>query len=347
MTALFGILILSTILSVSCGKNDSTYSSASERIAREQGHTVVFIRVVTESGERIGSGIIVDPAGHILTNHHVIEGIQEGWARVVGGKWMSITGILSQDEEKDLAIVGVNRTGQMLSAAIIGSAKDLSQGENVIAIGSPLGEENSISNGIVSAIRTDAGYTIIQNTAAISSGNSGGALFNEQGEVVGVVSFTKLANGENDVAQGLNYAVAIDEALPLMGQDTPVSTVTPGLNPPMFEASNQREGVSLMRIVLFLVLSSFTYVISTFVVFPALIGNIRRHPSSAFGIAASITWGGIAVIFAVVFSGFFDYLVGWSNSYTTWLLWSPVCVGVIAIICISVIAKSGMKQGRE
>ena len=165
----------------------------------------------------VGSGVIYDSNGWILTNHHVVEGgdkfdveLKDG--RVLSGKVYGI------DTLTDLAIVKVEATG--LPTAQVGESDSLKVGQLVVAIGSPLGTySNSVTSGIVSAkgrsIVTDGNDSLtnlIQTDAAINPGNSGGPLLDASGSIVGIN--TAIASNSN----GIGFAIPIDIARPIMQQ---------------------------------------------------------------------------------------------------------------------------------
>ncbi len=171
--------------------------------------------VIPETG--VGSGVIYDSNGWILTNRHVVEGSEEMQVELNDGRVFtgSVYGI---DTLTDLAIVKVKATG--LASAAIGDSDALKVGQLVVAIGSPLGTySNSVTSGIVSAkgrsITTDGNQSLnnlIQTDAAINPGNSGGPLLDANGSVVGIN--TAIAKDSN----GIGFAIPIDIARPIMGQ---------------------------------------------------------------------------------------------------------------------------------
>ena len=225
--------IIACLLLWVCSGGGYTSSSIAARIAEREGPAVAFVVVERDGAKSQGSGIVIDGAqGHFLTNWHVIKGIREGWVRVQGAKWMPIVAVVAKDEHKDLALVKADLGDQVLHKARLGSVTGIKPGDPVVAIGNPLGEEFSVTDGIVSQIRNQEGYKVVQTTAPISPGNSGGPLFNERGEVIGVVTFTKQDTARR--AQNLNYAVAIDEAKPLLDKTDYEDKVVPGIDPPDF-----------------------------------------------------------------------------------------------------------------
>lgn len=172
--------------------------------------SVVLIVVSDGSGKELkqGSGFIVASDGKILTNEHVIAGAHSGVVKLSNGAFFPIQGVLAVSKTDDLAVIKVD--GKNLPALTLGYDSKLAIGDRVIAEGSPLGLENSVSDGIVSAFRNEGGTEWVQTTAPISHGNSGGPLLDMEGDVVGIVAL-KLVGGEN-----LNFAVSIGQAKPLL-----------------------------------------------------------------------------------------------------------------------------------
>ncbi len=172
--------------------------------------------VIPETG--VGSGVIFDSDGWILTNRHVVQGGQTFDVELKDGRMFSGT-VYGIDTLTDLAIVKIDATG--LPAAAIGESDALEVGQLVVAIGSPLGTySNSVTSGIVSAkgrsIITNGSSkpltNLIQTDAAINPGNSGGPLLDANGSVVGIN--TAIATNSN----GIGFAIPIDVARPIMAQ---------------------------------------------------------------------------------------------------------------------------------
>ena len=165
----------------------------------------------------VGSGVIYDSHGWILTNRHVVEGTQQMQVELKDGTNMTGT-VYGIDTLTDLAIVKVDGTN--LPTAALGESDALKVGQLVIAIGSPLGTySNSVTSGIVSAkgrtITTDGNHqlnNLIQTDAAINPGNSGGPLLDANGDVIGIN--TAIAADSN----GIGFAIPIDIARPIMAQ---------------------------------------------------------------------------------------------------------------------------------
>lgn len=324
--------IIACLLFWGCGGGGYTSDNAASQIAEREGPAVAFVVVELDGAKSQGSGIAVDGArGHFLTNWHVIQGIREGWVRVQGAKWMPIVAVVAKDEHKDLALVKADLGDQVIHEARLGTVTGIKPGDPVVAIGNPLGEEFSVTDGIVSQIRDQEGYKVVQTTAPISPGNSGGPLFNEQGEVIGVVTFTKQDTAGR--AQNLNYAVAIDEAKPLLGKTDYEDKVVPGVDPPDYLSPSRGAVLSgSLRWVLLGIIILGIYSLSTHVIFKSLIRNRDRSPNQAFGLSAVITFGGIALIIVFFLSGYLDYLLGWQTAYAKAIFWWSVIVFAIVLV---------------
>jgi len=170
--------------------------------------SVVTILVFDRSGSQTGSGsgVVVASDGVVLTNHHVVEGGTFYDVRVVDAKGTVQTfqaRPFKADKQRDLAMIRIAPPAPLLPVDI---AKDAPKaGTKVFAIGSPFALEGSISEGIVSQLRTDGDAVFIQTTAAISPGSSGGGLFLETGKLVGVTTASLL------MGQNLNFAVSCSD----------------------------------------------------------------------------------------------------------------------------------------
>jgi S1-C subfamily serine protease len=170
-----------------------------------------------------GSGFIVSEDGKVLTNFHVVDGANKVRAVNDNGEYIDIKGIYTYNKDQDIALLQLDST-KKFPYVQLGDSDKLQQGERIIAIGSPKGFQNTLSEGLVSSFRKDmrSGFADIQISAAISPGSSGGALFNMNGEVVGI-TYAKINGGEN-----INFAIPINEAKLLMGNTSnlsPISTI--------------------------------------------------------------------------------------------------------------------------
>jgi serine protease Do len=190
-------------------------------IVKKVGPAVVGVSTKSKSGvdffgkagisEGIGSGIIINDQGYVLTNYHVVQGAQEVKVIFSSGKEVSAK-IMNHDPEIDVAIVKITEEVKMPAVAELGYSSSLQVGEQVVAIGNPLGKEflGTVTTGIVSAVNRKLGndkVNYVQTDAAINSGNSGGPLVNSRGQVIGI-NTAKI--GQSGV-EGLGFAIPIDQ----------------------------------------------------------------------------------------------------------------------------------------
>ena len=167
-----------------------------------------FFSMVKKNIEGTGSGIIISKEGHILTNHHVIDGAKELFVILSDGKTVEAE-LVGSDPQSDIAVLKIEHDD--LTVAKIGDSDKVRKGDFVIAIGNPLGHElaGTISFGVVSAasreLQLNDGRTmeLIQTDAAINQGNSGGALVNMNGEVIGM----KTIKFGGELVEGLGFAI--------------------------------------------------------------------------------------------------------------------------------------------
>ena len=185
-------------------------------IATEAVELGMFSQPVPSGG--VGTGIVIDVQGHILTNNHVVEGAQRIIVALSDGRDFPAI-IVGRDRDTDLAVIRIEADG--LVPATLGNSAALKVGSDVVAIGHALDLEGgpTVSKGVVSALdrtlQTDPRTTmagLIQTDAAINPGNSGGALVNSQGEVIGIN--TAIIQG----SRGIGFAINIDDAKVIMAQ---------------------------------------------------------------------------------------------------------------------------------
>ena len=174
----------------------------------------------------MGSGFIISSDGLVLTNAHVVAGAKEVTVKLTDKREFRAK-VLGFDRPTDIAVLQVDATG--LPSVRLGDAADLKVGEWVAAIGSPYGFENSVTSGIVSAkwrSLPDGAYVpFIQTDVAVNPGNSGGPLFNMQGEVIGINSQIYSRTGGY---QGLSFAIPIEVAIKVKDQLQKYGKVTRG-----------------------------------------------------------------------------------------------------------------------
>ena len=157
-------------------------------IAREALKSVVVIETKDGLGKPLGqgSGFVISNDGKLVTNYHVIQGATSAEVRFPDGASYSVAGLTASNSERDLVVLKIRTTSHDFRFLALGDSDQVEVGEQVIAIGSPLGLEATVSPGFISGVREVNGLKLLQTTAPISPGNSGGALINLSGEVVGV-----------------------------------------------------------------------------------------------------------------------------------------------------------------
>ena len=213
------------------------YSATGIGVAQKILPSIVGIRVefpvnsifLNQSGSTAtaeGSGIIISEDGYILTNNHVVSSASSSSYYSLGeASKISVylyndstayeASIVGTDEETDLAVIKIDKTG--LTAAELGDSDSVAVGEFAMAVGNPLGMQSSITAGVISGVNrevTDSDgktFTVIQKDAAINSGNSGGALVNSQGQVIGINTLKVSATG----VEGMGFAIPINSAKPI------------------------------------------------------------------------------------------------------------------------------------
>lgn len=236
---------ITTSTSASSGNINTTqisladYSGTGIAVAKKVQPSIVGIKVeytvnsifMNQQGTATaeGSGIIISENGYILTNNHVINSsstssyYEIGQANKVTVHLYNDTTeytatVVGTDEETDLAVIKIDKEG--LTAAEIGDSDSVQVGEFSMAIGNPLGMQSSVTSGIISALNrevTDSDgktFKLIQTDAAINSGNSGGALVNSQGQLIGVNTLKVSATG----VEGMGFAIPINSAKPIYEQ---------------------------------------------------------------------------------------------------------------------------------
>ncbi|MPV50492.1 PDZ domain-containing protein [Pseudactinotalea sp. HY160] len=197
----------------------ATGDPAWAEVAAKVAPAVVAIQVLTNSGEALGSGVVIDGSGHIVTNNHVVAGARKLQVTMADGQIIPAT-VVGTDPTTDLAVIKLDSIPDNLVAATLGTSADLTVGQPVMAVGNPLGLDSTVTTGIISALdrpvsasdRQGGQPTItnaIQVDAAINPGNSGGPLFNSAGLVVGInssIATTSQSSGNI----GLGFAIPVD-----------------------------------------------------------------------------------------------------------------------------------------
>ncbi len=180
-------------------------------IAARSTKAIVSVR----SKNSLGTGFIIHPDGWIATNFHVIATTEPLWAVLTDGRRFPIVEVVNASRARDLAILRIDAKG--LPTLPLGNSSAVRPGDSVVAIGHPLGLEDTVSNGLVSAVRhVHEDLEVLQISAPIAPGSSGGPLFNERGEVIGVAA--AILNG----GQNLNFALPINYVKNLAASPKPV-----------------------------------------------------------------------------------------------------------------------------
>lgn len=168
------------------------------------------------AGDKMGSGIVFDPRGYVLTNYHVIADTTDLRASIFGDRGKAYPcEIVTVDSSMDLAVLKIDTPYSVLPTATLGNSGMLEAGDEVLAIGCPFNLEQSVTHGVVSDTKRSVTIDgrsykdLIQTDAAINSGNSGGALINEAGEVVGI---NVAIYAPSKVYCGVGFAIPVNQA---------------------------------------------------------------------------------------------------------------------------------------
>lgn len=193
--------------------------------------SVVVVNVTTSSGSGLGSGVIYDKKGDIITNYHVIEGATS-ISVTINNKSYDAT-VVGSDSSSDIAVIKVNLGDTEVTPIEVGDSDKLVVGDWVMTVGSPFGLDQSVSAGIVSSLsrnqvmQSSSGETIytnlIQTDAAINPGNSGGALVNSKGQLVGICT---LFSSDTDSFAGIGFAIPGNYATKIADKIIAGKTVT-------------------------------------------------------------------------------------------------------------------------
>ena len=218
---------LSNVSSNKSGSGSATAKSGEapdwQTVASDVSGSVVSIQTALSNGTAKGSGAIIDTEGHIITNNHVISGAQQIQVTLANGNMYSAT-LVGTDATTDLAVIKLDNPPSDLKAVEFADSDKLAVGENVMAIGNPLGYDDTATTGIVSALNRPVTVTddnnneivtnAVQIDAAINPGNSGGALFDSYGNVVGIV----YAKSSSVSIEGIGYAIPVNNIKDLVAQ---------------------------------------------------------------------------------------------------------------------------------
>ena len=216
---------------IATGSTTQTVNSAGqapdwEAVSAAVSNAVVSIAVATDRGEALGSGVIFDKEGHIITNNHVVAGASKIQVTLADGRVYDAE-TTGTDPATDLAVIQLKDAPDNLTVAQLGDSDKLATGQDVMAIGNPLGLSSTVTTGIISALDRpvvnsqnedgsggSAVYTnAIQIDAAINPGNSGGPLFDEKGQVIGITS--SIATMSRSSSEGGSGSIGIGFAIPV------------------------------------------------------------------------------------------------------------------------------------
>jgi putative serine protease PepD len=212
--------ISSTSASTGTRRDASSTALTATQIYQQDSKGVVLIKSVTADGEDEGTGIVLNEKGLILTNDHVIAGATSITVEASGStKTTTAAKVVGEEANQDLALISVDPSGLDLKPLTLSSSSSLEVGEGVYAIGNPYGLEETLTRGIISALKREIeapdGSKIsdaIQTDAALNPGNSGGPLINGEGKVIGVNSQIATDESSSDGSQpgstGVGFAIS-------------------------------------------------------------------------------------------------------------------------------------------
>ena len=203
---------------------NTTLDGLPDLVDRVRG-SVVTINVTTgaspgvRAGQGLGTGIVLDRQGDILTNYHVVDGADQITVKFSDGT-LTRARVIGSDPGNDMAVIRVNLPESALSPAAFGNSDQVRLGEPVFAIGNPFSLEFTVTTGVVSGLNRQSGgqitgrpiRSVIQTDAVVNPGNSGGPLFNANGEVIGINSSIENPTGQA-VWVGVGFAISSNTAL--------------------------------------------------------------------------------------------------------------------------------------
>ncbi|HEY4506755.1 MAG TPA: trypsin-like peptidase domain-containing protein [Candidatus Paceibacterota bacterium] len=198
------------------------FERVKESVVTIEASSTIVVNNSLKDSEGLGSGVIVDTDGNIVTNKHVVENAREIFVVFQSGQRLKATLSKNVPPDADLALVKLDVVPPSLTPIKMGDSDKLVPGEMVLAVGSPFGFGGTLTGGIVSAIRHISSnpndppppFALIQTDAAINPGNSGGALVNLDGELVGINTFIFSSSGAN---AGLGFAIPVNVVRQVVG----------------------------------------------------------------------------------------------------------------------------------
>jgi S1-C subfamily serine protease len=218
-----GVCISLVMLMIYIVNKNANSKSKPQNLAQFSASVLTIIGYDGAGNEEVqGSGFILTSDGLGATNYHVLEGAQTAIAQCCNGRKFEIIAIEGADADKDLVVFRLREQGASgslrdLPSIPLETSGDISVGEKITAIGSPQGLENTVSEGIISAIRSNNSVRYLQITAPISPGSSGGPVLDESGRIVGIVTM------QMNTGQNLNFAVSSEYLQSLLNQHLQLS----------------------------------------------------------------------------------------------------------------------------
>lgn len=208
--------------------------------------SVVSVVAYIGAGGSVGTGVIMSEDGYIVTNHHVIEGATSILVRTRSGDEYSAE-LIGSDEQSDLAVLKIDASG--LIPAVLGDSTKLEVGDLAVVIGNPLGElGGTVTSGIISALDREVSIdgqmmTLMQTDAAVNPGNSGGGLFDANGDLVGIIN----AKSSGDNVEGLGFAIPISNATDIIDELIANGEVTsrPTLGVSLYDVTDRNTAAQL------------------------------------------------------------------------------------------------------
>ena len=191
-----------------------------QEIYQQVSPSVVSITALLPMGSSQGTGVVMTADGYIITNAHVIEGAFRADVSLEDGRSFQAK-LVGSDKITDLAVLKVE--AENLTPAVFGDSDQMVVGDTVVAIGNPMGEQlrGTMTDGILSAINRDMEVdgntmTLLQTTAALNTGNSGGALVNDQGQIIGITNMKLISNVSDNTLEGLGFAIPTTTVKPVV-----------------------------------------------------------------------------------------------------------------------------------
>ncbi|MFK8115555.1 MAG: transglutaminase family protein [Rubripirellula sp.] len=217
--------VIALLISIACQAQDSNpadeKAGAGNKITtliQKLKPSLATLKVRGRDGDQLqmGTGFVIEPDGLIVTNFHVIGEGRRFTVVMSSGRQLKVLSVEASDRNHDLALIRVDVGEEPLPALNLSTTDVPPQGTHVLALGNPLGLENSVVTGIVSAIREVEGRNLIQLAIPVERGNSGGPLVDESGDVVGVI------NMKSSIDDNLGFAIPISQLQPLREKPNPV-----------------------------------------------------------------------------------------------------------------------------